>query len=156
MKKIIALAVPLLVLVGVVMILATLERRRTPDWQTTLNDYISQSALDGESVRVQAVVEASKPWNFTASMGKAVRSSWTWQIAQLPFPPKKLQCVLVERERSPAAGASEEAQRQVLYVAYHSDGLWRMGWLVHEGPQEPFTAQLVTDLDAIGCDLDLK
>jgi hypothetical protein len=156
MKKILALGIPVLVLLGVVIALAKLEGRRRPDWETTLGDYISRSAQRGEVIEVHKVVDASRPWHFAPEMGRAVRSNWTWQIVQLPFPPKALRCVLVERKRTSALGVPEAPKRQVIYVAYHTDELWRAGWLVHEGPQEPFAAELVADLQAIGCDLDLQ
>ncbi len=156
MKRIITLAFPFLVVVSVVMTVAALEARRTPDWQTALSDYTAGNRLPGEAIRVLAVVEARKPWNFEATMGKAVRSDWTWQIQQLPFPPTALRCALLERERISAAGVPGERKRQVVFVAYHTDTLWRSGWLVHEGPREPFTPELLADLDTIGCDLDLK
>jgi len=89
-------------------------------------------------------------------MGRAVRNDRKWQIVQMPFPPTELRCALLERRSRSAAGVMGEAKRQVIYVGYHSDELWRSGWLVHEGPQESFAAQLLSDLDAIGCDLDLE
>ena len=156
MKRLLALGIPILVLLGAVIVFAKLEGRRTPDWETTLDDYISRSAQRGESIEVQKAVEASRPGRFTPEMGRAVRSNWTWQVVQLPFPPKALRCVLVERKKTTALGVPEALKRQVIYVAYHTDELWRVGWLVHEGPQEPFAAELVADLEKIGCDLDLR
>jgi hypothetical protein len=156
MKRIIALAFPFLVLASVVITFAALEARRMPDWETTLSDYIAWSRLPDETIKVQAVVEASKPWNFRATMGKAVRNDWRWGIEQLPFPPTAMRCVLLERERKSAVGVPGEPKHQVIFVGYHTDTLWRVGWLVHEGPQEGFTPELVADLDTIGCDLDLK
>ena len=153
MKKILALGIPVLVLLGVVIALAKLEGRRTPDWETALGDYVSRSAQRGESIEIQKVVEASRPWRFAPEMGRAGRSNWTWQVVQLPFPPKALRCVVVRRKGTSVLGVPEEPIRQVIYVAYHTDELWRAGWLVHEGPQEPFTGELLADLEAIGCDL---
>lgn len=89
-------------------------------------------------------------------MGRAVRRGWAWQITQVSYPPEALQCVLVQGLRTSLTGAPEQPKRQVIYVGYHSDSLWREGWLVHEGPREPFTAELAADLQGIGCDLDLQ
>jgi len=156
MKRILVLAIPLLILVGVVITFAALEGRRTPDWESVLDDYIAGSRSAGETIHVLAVVQASKPWNFTPGMGRAVRNDWKWQVVQLPLPPKELRCVLLERRGGSTIGAPGEAKRQVIYVGYHTDELWRLGWLVHEGPQEPFTEQLLAGMDAIGCSLDLE
>ncbi len=156
MKRMLALAIPVLALVGVLIAFARLEGRRTPDWEATLNDYISRAAQRGDDIAVLSASEASRPSSFTAAMGTAMRSGGTWENVELPFPPQTLRCVLVERKRASASAVSQEPIRQVIYVAYHSDKLWHMGWLVYEGPSEPFTAQLAADLQAIGCDLDLQ
>ena len=152
MKRIIALAFPFIMLVSVVMTFAALEARRGPDWKFELNDYIAQSKLPAETIKVQAVVEASKPWNFSEAMGQAVRNDWRWTIDELPFPPQAMQCVLLERSRKSTVGAKTEPERQVVFVGYHTDTLWRVGWLVHEGPKEPFTQELAAHLNTIGCD----
>ena len=153
MRRILVLTVPFVVLIGVVTTFATLEGQRTPDWESVLDDYIAGSRSPGETITVLEVVEATKPWNFGPSMGRAVRNDLKWQIVQLPFPPTDLRCVLLERRGGSGAGVTGEAKRQVIYVGYHSDALWRSGWLVHEGPQVPFTEQLQADLNAVGCGL---
>jgi hypothetical protein len=127
-----------------------------PDWETALNRYLASVRLPDETIGVEAVVEASKPQNFTANMGKAAPVDWTWQIEEVPFPPTALRCVLLERVPSSAPGVAGKPKRQVVFVGYHNDMLWRAGWLVHEGPQEPFGPELVADLDSIGCHLDLE
>ena len=83
-------------------------------------------------------------------MGEAVRNDWRWKVSKLPFPPLAVQCVLLERTRE-SDGAEDEPLRQVVFVGHHSDGLYRVGWLVHEGPKEPFSPELQAHLDAIGC-----
>ena len=156
MKRLIALAVPFLVLVAMVVTLAWFEARQTPNWEIVLNDYVTRGGLARESIRIQALVEASRPWNFTAAMGNPVRNEWPWGIDELPFPPTSLRCVLLEKEGKSASAVKREPERRVIYVGYHDDTLWRAGWLVHEGPQAPFTPELVTDLATIGCDLGSK
>jgi hypothetical protein len=160
MKRIIALAFPFLVLVGAVITVLALEARRVPDWQSELNSYVARSRLPGETITVLAEVEASRPWNFSPAMGKAVANEggWPWGNGELPppYPPTAVRCVLLERERKPVTGGGGESIRQVIFVGYHSDGLWRAGWLTHEGPLEAFTPELVANLDAIGCDLGIR
>ncbi len=160
MKRIIALAFPFLVLIGAVITVLALEARRTPDWESELNSYIARSRAPGETVTVLAQVEASRPWNFSPVMGKAMAngSGWSWETIESPppYPPTAVHCVLLERVRKSATGEAGEALRQVIFVSYHSDQLFRAGWLTHEGPQEPFTPELIAHLDAIGCDLGIK
>lgn len=156
MKRIIALTVPFAVTILVVTAVAALEMRRGPDWQIELDEYMAYSALPSETVTIRSVVEAREPWNFSEGMGSAVRDDWRWASIDLPFPPHALRCALLERSREPTAGAEEGSRRQVVFVAYHTDALYRIGWVVHEGPQEPFPRELATHLAAIGCDLDLE
>lgn len=155
-KRLIALVVPFLVLVGAVITLAWLEARRAPDWETEFNNYVARRGLARESIKIQAVVEAGRPWDFSATMGKPVSNDWPWGIDELPFPPAAVRCVLLEKEGESAFDVEGEPQRQVIYVGYHNDTLWRAGWLVHEGPQTPFTPELATDLATVGCDLSLE
>jgi len=155
MKKTIALTSPLVLLIFVVLTLAVLERRRGPDWQRELHEYIARSSSPSETITVQSVVEAREPWNFREAMGEAVRDDWRWTVTELPFPPLGVQCVLLERARGATTGAQEHRLRQVVFVGYHTDGLYRVGWVVHKGPQEPFARELHADLAMIGCELGL-
>ena len=160
MKKIVALAFPFLVLAGAVITLLAFEARRVPDWENELNSYIARSRLAGETITVLAQVGASRPGKFSPAMGRALanESGWPWGNDELPppYPPSAVRCVLLERERKFTTGETGEPLRQVIFVSYHSDGLWRAGWLTHEGPQEVFTPELMANLDAIGCDLGIK
>ncbi|MEM7346631.1 MAG: hypothetical protein AAF485_20500 [Chloroflexota bacterium] len=92
-------------------------------------------------------MEASQPWNYLNTMGKPVPRGWVWGIETVPFPPTAMQCVLL---------AEGEINQQVIYVGYHTDNLWRVGWLVHEGPTSPFQPEHIVNLTEIGCDLGLK
>jgi hypothetical protein len=160
MKRGIALAFPFLVLVGAVVTVLALEARRTPDWETELNSYMARSRAPGETITVLAQVEASRPWNFSPAMGRALanESGWPWGTGELPppYPPAAVRCVLLERDRKFATGQAGDLLRQVIFVSYHSDGLFRVGWLTHEGPQDVFTPELAANLAAIGCDLGIK
>ena len=57
---------------------------------------------------------------------------------------------------TPVAGERGEPVRQVIFVSYHSDGLWRAGWLVHESLGGALSPELIANLGAIGCDLGIK
>ena len=156
MKKIIALTIPFLVLFSVLVVATQSEARRVPGWKTELSDYIVRRRLPHETFKIGHVVEATQPWNFNAGMGKPASRGWPWRIDTLPFPPTELRCALVEKIRRPALDGEEAPTQQVIYVGYHTDTLWRVGWLVHEGPTSPFTAAHLVDLDTIGCNLDLE
>lgn len=143
MKKIIALAIPLLVLVGTAVLFITLESRRMPDWELELNEYLARP----DAFAVQQVVLARHPENFKPDMGAPVQGDWPWGIEVLPYPPQALRCVLLAQP--------DAAKQQTVYVGYYSDALWRSGWLVHEGPEAPFSPTLDGHLTAIGCDLEL-
>ena len=160
MKRMIALAFPFLVLVGAVITVLTLEARRVPDWQSELNSYIARSRVPGETITVLAQVEASRPWSFSPAMGRAIanENGWPWGDSELPppYPPTAVRCVLLERDRKLATGEAGDPLRQVIFVSYHSDNLWRVGWLTHEGPREVFTPELAANLDAIGCDWGME
>ena len=155
MKKIISLTLPFLVLFGVMIAATQSEARRVPAWRTELSDYIVRTRLPHETMKIEQVVEATHPWHFNPTMGKPVRRGWVWGIADLPYPPTTMRCVLLDQGRQSALGVAGAPKRQVLYVGYHTDTLWRAGWLVHEGPTSPFSTAHLTDLETLGCDLDL-
>lgn len=156
MKKIIALALPLVVLASVVITFTVLEARRVPDWKVKLSEYMAQSRLPTESIKVQTIVKASRPWNFNKSMATAVRNDWRWMVGEVPYPPSEVQCVLLERSQRSNGTGKTQVKHQVVFVNYHTDKLWRVGWLVLEGAQEPFTQEIIADLNTIGCDLSLE
>jgi len=152
MRRFIALILPFLMLAGVLITLSMFESRRGSDWEIKLRDYLAQHQAPGEIIRVEKVIEASRPENFNPSMGQAVRSSWEWGIEELP-PPTAMRCVLLVWKSPAAAQIQAEPKRQVIFIGYHSDKLWRMGWLVHEGLSAPFTPKVLANLDTLGCNL---
>ncbi len=161
MNRILALAFPLVILAGAALTLAALEARRTPDWQSELNAYIAHTRTPGETVTVRMAVEAGRPENFRADMAKSVESEKgysMWATGAAPAGrPAALHCVLLDRER-PAADEAERQLRQVLYIGSYDDGLWQVGWMVYQAPQESSTVEPQTraNLDAVGCDLGIK
>lgn len=154
MKKIIALTSPVLVLVAVFIAVAALETERVSDWERALSNYLTQSRSSG-FVKLRATTPANKPWNFTETMGTPVHGGWPWGIEELPYPPTAVQCVLVERIHRLDANTTTQTQ-QLIFVARHSDKLWRIGWLVHKGPTAPFSPQTAELLAAIDCELNIR
>jgi len=155
-KRVVGLVVPVVVLILAMAAVAVAEARRGPDWQLELEEYIAQSTLPSEVVTIQSVVGASEPQNFSAEMGRAVRDDWRWGSVAPSFPPKAVRCVLLERSRRSTVGGEEEAIHQVVFVAYHTDALYRVGWLAYAGPEAPLTQELAAHLATIGCDLGLE
>jgi len=157
MKRFIALVFPIIVVVGVVITITALEARRVPDWKIKLSAYMTQSRLPAETITIQDVAEATKPWNFSKTMSRAVRNDdWARSVDDVPFPPSEIQCVLLERTQKSTAAGKAVSTPQIIFVGHHSDALWRINWLVHEGPIGPFTKEFRADLDAIGCNLNLE
>jgi tetratricopeptide (TPR) repeat protein len=154
-KRMVALAVPLAVVIVGMLAFARLEAQRGADWRHELDEYVAQSALPSETVTIQSVARASEPQSFSGEMGRAVRNEWTWSVIAPPFPAQAVQCVLLERTRQSTASGEKESIHQVAFVAHHSDGLYRVGWLAYAGPEAPFTQETVAHLAAIGCDLSL-
>ena len=136
----------------VVAALVVMQAHRGPDWRPVLNEYIAQSASPGEAEPMQRATAARRPDAFTASMGRAARGDVLWDLVTPEFPPEAVQCVLLDRSGS-TGGAQ---RREVVYVAYHNDGQFRVGWRVYRAGEAPFSAQLQADLQTLGCDLDLE
>ncbi len=153
-QRIAALAIPLAVLAATMGAITALEVRRGPDWQHELNDYIIESTSPSERVTIQSVTEASEPRNFSPEMGTAVRDDWRWHEVAPSFPAQAVKCALLERRTGATSSDGGRATRQVVFVAYHTDALYRVGWLAYAGPEAPFAEAFVERMATIGCDLD--
>jgi len=147
-----AFGASLLALIALIVAFARLEARRGPNWRLELEEYVVHSASPSETVAIQSVVEAKAPQNFRQEMGTAARDDWRWGAIQPSFPPEAVRCVLLERSRPSVTGGERQSARQVVFLAYHTDALYRVGWLAYAGPEEPFPPDLATNLAAIGCD----
>jgi hypothetical protein len=93
-RRIVALGVPVAVLVFAVGGVVGLEVRRGPDWRLELDGYVARERASSEAIRVEAVVRARKPWNFTPAMGNVEPESG---IAP-SFPPQAVRCALLVRQ----------------------------------------------------------
>jgi hypothetical protein len=147
-RKVVAVAVPLAVLFFALGFIVALEVQRGPDWRLELEAYAADAASSGETIVVEEVTEARQPHHFTAAMGVPVRSDGV----RPTFPPEAVRCALLVRQPAPGGAAV----RQVVFLAYHSDALYQVGWLAYEGPEEPLGARAAADLAAIECDLDVS
>jgi DNA gyrase inhibitor GyrI len=129
---------------------AGLEARRGPDWYLELQTYIAESALQSETTRIVSVAEAMEPANFSPGMGIPRHDAWR------RVPPHAAKCVLLERNRPLTPSGEPVPRRQIVFLVYHSDALYRVGWLAYAGPWEPFGTEARTQLRALGCALDLE
>ena len=120
-RKIIALALLLATLLVILIPLIILESRRTPDWQAEFERYLETSETSVADDQLVEVAEAQHPEHFDAQLLIAVPTGWPWGGIDVP-PPEKVRCIRI----------GEEPDRRYLLIGYHSDGLWHMGWLVHE------------------------
>lgn len=156
MKKIFGLAFMLVVLFGTTATIVALESQRKPDWRVALDQYRAHSSGMAKHFVIQEVARATRPDQFRAEMGIPIRDTlWPWDVESLAYPPDDLYCVLLGDDDGAPAAAAKNAQRQVVFVGHHSDALWRVGWLVHAGPDAPFPTTVVLDIKTVGCELPL-
>jgi hypothetical protein len=143
-RKTLLLALPVLVIAATALAVFVLERQRTPDWQMALDEYLASTGAVWQDARIGANVVAQMSWNFGEDNGNPQMSgNWPWGIATLPYPPNALRCMLITN------GEGE----QLLFVAQHTDKLWRIGWIVHVGPTVPLTVAERGALAEVGCNI---
>jgi hypothetical protein len=157
MRRAIFLAIPLLVLVALVTGMVVMEAGRPADWRVALDEYVGdQAMISPGGITAQSAARASKPWNFSQEMSRGVLGSRMWGRLDLPFPPEEVWCVLLKRGQVSTDEPGGETPYQVVFVGYHTDRLWRTGWVVHEGARSPFSPAFMASLLVIGCDLGLE
>ena len=147
MKRLMALTLLAIVLIVVIVVSAALEAQRPVDWQVTLEAYLAHSVPPARA-SIYAAVQAGHPWAFSRDMGHVVFQDWRWDGWEAPFPPEEVWCVLLARQPRGEAGYD------FLFMTYHSDNLWRYGWLVHERPDHWPDQALPETLIKIGCNLE--
>jgi hypothetical protein len=138
------------VLLVVLIPLGLLESRRTPDWQFELSRYLKLSGVSVEDIQHVEVAEAQRPGQFAVQLLQAVLYGGTWQgIDRIPRP-DRVRCIRIERQGLAGHGTAPPSISEYLLMGYHSDDLWRAGWIVHqfregvsEGEQQVLLAKLV-------------
>ena len=144
------MAVPLAVVFFVLGFVVGMEFQRGPNWRLELDEYVEDRRLPEEIVWVEEVRRARRPQDFTPGMGLPAD-----EADLVPtFPPRAVRCVVL-RWMMPMDDGAPQGRSQVVFVVRHSDGLYRVGWRVYEGPEPPFEAAARADLERIGCGLDL-
>ena len=150
MRRVIALLVPFVVLIATIGMVCVLEARRPPDWRLELDRYLEATGRPSETVAVQSVVQARRPWNLAPDMVSTALMDQTWQSIDVP-PPSNVRCVLLERVRHSPATAREWRTQEVVLLGYHTDLLWKDGWIVYELTSDWCTPESHQTLAAIGC-----
>jgi len=130
-RMILALTIFTVVLMVILFPLGILESRRTPDWQSELSRYLEISGVPVEDIQLVEVAEAQRPEQF-AVQTLTVPTSWTWQgIDRIPLP-EWVHCIRIERRGQAGLGTAQPSISEYLLIGYHSDELWRTGWLAHD------------------------
>jgi hypothetical protein len=130
-RMIMALTLITAVLFVVLIPLGIFESRRTPDWQSELSQYLEISGVSMKDIHLVEVAEAQRPGQFAVQMLQAVPTG-TWEgIDRIPLP-EMVRCIRIERQRQAEQGIALPSIGKYLLIGYHSDDLWRSGWLVHE------------------------
>lgn len=150
-RKIIILTLTLTVVLVTLIPLRILESRRTPDWQSELNQYFELSDIPRQDASHVWVAEARQVNPFPPELLHAVPMNWTWQsIATIP-PPTKIRCIRLDEPGDTGSELSERTANLQLLVGYHDDGLWRSGWLVHEFRGDVSTPVRLELFARLGC-----
>jgi hypothetical protein len=155
MRRVVALLVPCAVLIATIGMFCVLETRRLPDWRFELDRYLEVTGRPSETVAVQSVVQARRPWNLAPDMVSTALMDPTWRSIDVP-PPSNVRCVLLERVRHPTAAAGEWRTQEVVLLGYHTDLLWQDGWIVYELTSDWCTPESHWALAQVGCDLGFK
>jgi hypothetical protein len=153
-SKPVSLSIPLIVLVAIGAVFAVMEAGRVPDWQIELAEYAASHQHPTATVRVRSVAPARRPWNYRPEMGQPVVDDTEWGAAELPYPPKRVMCALLESQAT-ARSPTRESAYQVVYICHHSDTLWKYGWVIHESRGAPSSEAIQEQVSALGCDLEL-
>jgi hypothetical protein len=168
MKRAIALTVPLFVFAAILGLVLIRERGFPDNARTTLDQYLTyRQRVEARAWRVQSIVRARRPWNFTPEMsaltlGDSARYRTALDLSgqpreapipvtttdvlanrnyqpemPLPFPPQEVWCARLE-----ASGHAPAA----VFVALHQD-LYNGAWIIHEP-----ASGVDQTLSAIGCE----
>jgi hypothetical protein len=129
--------------------------------QTRLDQYIAH-LFSPEIAAVRLAERAKKPWNFRQGMSHAVFGGGVHFQADrgrtgglpLPFPPRELWCVVLEREDNSTDNSRSGASYAVVFVGLHMS-MYEADWMVHEGDGDLSSPEFRRTLSMIGCDMGL-
>ena len=174
MKRAIFIAIPLLITLALAISVTAAVFSFPLAAQQTLDLYFTYNRLG----TVQEIARSARPWYFSSrpdyptygdswcfetdlrvSLPTKTYTTPVWQkyfnhnsettssgLTALPYPPEEVWCVLADLgERD-----------QVLFVARHHVEPYQTDWVIHEGPQAPFSQAFLDSLNEFGCELGIK
>lgn len=145
MKRAVAFSLAAGAVVLLLAALALIEFRHPTGWQEELTGHLARLTAEGDAVHLLAAKRATRPELFEVRLSLAVWGNQSYTAKSLPYPPDTLYCICLEHRTGRSA-----SRRQLVFVARHRD-LHSADWVLHEGRYEPFDAQLILDLRALGC-----
>jgi hypothetical protein len=145
-RRVLFITLPVLIpLATLLIVLVVAEAERPAEWEVQLSEYLThRNAVQPGTVRLEQITQATKPWNYSPEMGHAVFGN-DFNSETLPFPPEQIRCVLLENRQT--------QDEEVIFLAYHSDQLWNMDWVVHKPTVALSDPRLVEFMQMIGCSL---
>ncbi|MGD1994407.1 MAG: hypothetical protein PVI59_14535 [Anaerolineae bacterium] len=149
-KIVILLSLSVTVVVATLLPIAILESRRTPDWQSSVNQYLEVSDIPLMSIHFMWVAEAQHVDRFPTDALVAVPTEWMWQSIDHIPPPERVRCIRFETRGG--WKSARQAAAEHLVVGYHDDKLYHAGWIVHTfrpGVSPGEREELFTEM---GCD----
>lgn len=158
MRRFLLLLVPVFTFVAVVVAVAIGNSVYQPGWEAELQKYfLHRRSFD----TVRAVIQASRPQNFSETLSLATYSSGPystnyyfedkpWAGAITPYPATEVWCVLLKHTAKPTAKTPPKTTYTVIFINYHLT-LWYGGWIVHEGETSPFSPNFINGVEALGC-----
>lgn len=153
-----ALLIPLSAIIIVVAAILLLDRHQSPPWKVELDRYLLALRQSGNrAFRLVSYASAASPANFTPAMSAESYSNSllfaasytldgqiTTGLEPMPYPPQEVVCVLLQ----------QDGQQQLVYVARHTS-LYNADWVVHISSDPWGSPALQSNLQTLGCSLDL-
>ena len=159
-RRVLYLAVPIIVVVVFSSVIVAAERQRTPDWDAALRAYLASGTI----VQVE---RADYPWTFaeTVTFSPVGHSDFTIRSTAPTLPNDKASTIIKQsRLQNIMPGEPEKIRcihlldgdvSHIFLAAYYTDNLWNADWVIYKAMLAASDQQLAADLTTIGCHLDL-
>jgi hypothetical protein len=179
MRKVLLLAIPLIVMMALGFTFTLINVNQPQAWQGELDRYLRyKNASPSAKYEMKAVVKASKPWNLSADMSKATFGESVYyqtdyrysvelphqdtlgliagnhpngSLMPLPYPPEKAWCVFGESRINPDNSPDGAETTSLVLIGLHQD-LYNADIIIHEtyaGSQDQVIEKI---LESIGCE----
>jgi hypothetical protein len=159
-RKLVLIAIPLIVLITLGASLYIITLNQAPTYEPELERYLQYiNEAPGQYV-VGSIVKASKPWNFNADMsrvsfGESVYyqtdnrfgkgppdqdtldlipgDSHSGNLRPIPYPPEQVWCVYLEHKINAKDSVSSSDHARLVLIGLHQD-LYNADIIIHEVP----------------------